>query len=294
MFSSKNNRSKAFTMLEILLAFAITLPILLVIARVSATISGTYWKMLDRRIATSRAASVFSILQDPLYHVGFAMLPESDFSSQFFTTIVEPFSWRCPISCPTSDKLRIIYAAPLYTLIQNNVATEDGACNINFTTAIDANQFSVSIYDIKTYVILHSTTAENKVFRIVSLASSSLRVISKTDDKYVIGKNAMVMGLRAMEATVDEGVFRTKDFRTTGVQPRINGIWAIHFELEKSKKLITVTLIASGDRECDDPRVEGKEILPSKLIEALPSLLTKTKRNLFCYKRSFFLANLGD
>ena len=281
-------------MLEILLAIAVCLPILLVVARTATTVSASYWKMLDKRIATSRADSVFSLLQDPIYHAGYSMLPESEFASQFFNTIVEPFSWGCAVSCPTSEKLRVIYAIPLYTLVKSTVETKDGSCDFDFTTSIDANQFSVSIYDIKTYVVLHSATSENKIFRIINANSSYLRVTNKMDTEYDIGANGMVMALRAMEATADGGVFRTKDFRTSGVQPRVDGIWKIHFDLNKSKKLVTVTVISSSDHECDTPSASGADVLPSELASELQSLLAQTKRNLFCYKRSFFLANLED
>ena len=294
MFSSKNRRHTAFTVLEILLAFAISLPILLVIVRTATSVSESYWKMLDRRIAISRANSVFSLLQDPICHAGFAMLPESEFASQFFNNVVEPFSWGCAVSCPTSDKLRVIYAAPLNTLVKDTVEAEDGSCDFDFTLSTDVNQFSTSVYDIKTYVLLHSATSENKVFRILSRNSNYLRVSNKMDTEYDIGANGMVMALRAIEATADGGVFRTKDFRTSGVQPRVDGIWKIHFDLNKSKKIVTVTVISSSDRECDTPSASGADVLPSELASELQSLLVQTKRNLFCYKRSFFLANLED
>ncbi|MDO4218843.1 MAG: hypothetical protein Q4C78_02510 [Synergistaceae bacterium] len=293
MFLSKSSSHRGFTILEILLAFAITLPAIFIISRTIATVSDSYWRMLDRRIATSRANSVFALLKQPLYHAGFAMLSGKEFSSHFFSSITEPFSWGWAISCVTNEKIRIFYALPLYTLVKNNISTDAGSCAIDFTSAIDANKFSVSAYNIKSYVILKSANIDNKVFRITSATSNYIRVISQTDSSYSIGKNDMVMGLRAIEASANNGIFYTNDFRTSGVQPRIDGIWKIHFVYDEIKRLVTVTLIATGDRECDTPRVEGKEILPSELIDELSSLLAKTKRNLFCYKRSFFLANLN-
>ncbi len=280
-------------MLEILLAFVIALPTLLIVSRAAVMVSDSYWRILDRRIAISRANSVFALLKEPLYHTGFAMQTGNEFCNQFYSSITEPFSWKCAISCPTSEKIRIFYAVPLYTLVKNNITTESSSCDVDFTSTLDVNQFSVSAYNIKSYVILKSANIENKVFRIVSAKNNYIRVTSQTDSSYSVGKNDMVMGLRAIEASVDNGIFYTNDFRTSGVQPRIDGIWKIHFAYDEVKKNVIVTLIATGDRECDTPRVEGKEILPSELLDELPTLLAKTKRNLFCYKRSFFLANLN-
>lgn len=292
MSLSKNKFHRSFTVLEVLLAVVITIPVILIISRLGATVSDSYWRMLDRRIATSRANSVFSLLKEPLYHTGFAMLPDSEFSSQFVSAIVEPFSWRSALSFPTNEKIRIFYAVPLYTLVKNNVSTETGSCDVAFSSTVDANQFSVSSSNIKSYVILKSANIDNKVFRIIAAANNYIRVASVTDSDFAIGKNDMVMGLRAIEASAYNGVFYTKDFRTSGVQPRIDGIWKIYFEYNEAKKYITITVIASSDRECDAPRVEGKEILPSELLADLPLLVLQTKRNLFCHKRSFFLANM--
>lgn len=296
-------RHRGFTYIECLVALLISAFVFLPLYTSFRGTIRTYRLFQDRRIAESRIESVGAILRNPAFYCG-AGLPSSSsvYKKAFGSVAAAPFSWSGPISIDESDSgasdgcLHIAYAYPYPggCLTADEYTVGKSSTSVTFKTAPDTSLFDLTVStkatSVKNWVLFLNSYPRRAPMVITSASNKILKLKNYLYDEVTVRQMDKLMLFRALICWAEGGKLYTKDYRTTGNQPRVNGICDIRFEREDS--LLTVYVIARGDDDKLAPgRIVNEDACRADLLEAWRG---KSDYILYCEKFVWPLPNLGS
>jgi len=243
-----------FTLVEILIALAISSIILLV------TVSSLYLYIFhfeqtdELTAARQRAETALAILNRPLLQAGMGAPRSADLFQEAFSGLTAIDSWNGPVNVlsesTTGDALEFTFAMPAGIGVESadiTTLTDDTVTSVlTLSETPDADSFSTSVTSTKGWVLLPSTvvplriTAENGDLLTVAIAAGSTQeaVIYQFDE---------LQQLRAMKVWSNGTSLYTEDLTMgSGQQPRVEGISGIHFSFSTDGRVLQVTLLARG------------------------------------------------
>ena len=254
--SRRTRRLRAFTLIELIIAVALAVAVTPPVVAALKNASRLYKICRDERIAERRAETVAAVLKMPLRHCGLGIpMRAEEYKKAFGSKIIEPFNWDGPVSVTgesgKSGRLRIAYAFPEGSRATEACAGTGGSASPRMTREPDENYFDMDLFDksrsVKNWVLFPDAYPEKTPLTVTGISGRTLRLRSYTEDEYDIPKGAPLFLFRALECWSDGEKFYTRDFRTTGGQPRADGVIGARFELNDEKNLLTLCLMVRGE-----------------------------------------------
>lgn len=292
-----------FSYIECLAALLISAFVFIPLYSAFRSIFNTYRLFQDRRTAESRIEFVGGILRKPVFYCG-AGLPASsaDYKKAFGSKTTEPFGWSGPISIVESESgasdgcLRLAYAYPYpgRCLTSDEYTVGTSTTSIAFQTTPDTSLFDLDIYNktssVKNWVLFLNSYPRRVPIVVTSSSGKTLKMKNYLYDEVVVPLNDKLMLFRALKCWSEDGKLYTKDYRTTGNQPRVDGICDIRFE--RNDSLLTIYVIARGEDDTLAPgRIINKDACRADLLEEWRD---KSDYILYCEKFVWLLPNLGS
>lgn len=265
-----------------------------------STVSGRVALYLDYRTASSRAARAAVLLKAPVFYCGYGMPTDAqEYKKAFDDQITEPFSWNGPISsmsraCP-NDELRVAYARPGASRTSRAILSDGPTAVVEFSKNPDANEVaSASSFSkpksVKNWIVFGSAVPLSAPFSITKIEDRSLTVKSYSAENFSIPQCERMYLFRAMKVFCRNGCLYTADYRTSGEQPRVDGVCDMRFDVDRNKKELTVYILVKGNATYDSPRdIIGKESWPDDYLR--PWLENLPHYQLYASRRTWRLPN---
>ncbi|MCQ4813452.1 prepilin-type N-terminal cleavage/methylation domain-containing protein [Cloacibacillus evryensis] len=299
--STGADRRAAFTLAECLVALMV---ISVILSLFFSPFKGALYvcrAFVDRRVAESRIWTACGILRGPIFYCALGIPGDAgEYKKSFGSQLGAPFSWDGPVSV-TSDKngrsngcLRLAYAYPELCRTRQEGGVGKVAAGIRFDTAPNRDHFDLDLYDksksVKNWVLFENCRPRRSLLLVTKASGSELELKNYGEEEAVVSKGERLLLFRAMECWAWDDKLYTKDFRTTGDQPRENGICDIRFYLDDGKNLLTVYLVARGGDETLAPGgIVGEENCRE---EILAQWRGRSRHILYCAKFSWPLPNV--
>lgn len=232
----------------------------------------------DRRIAESRICTVGAVLRIPVFYCTLGIpLDAGEYKKSFGSNLSSPFSWNGPISVTQGRDgkadgcLRLAYGCPEPCRTQREYGVGKTAAPLRFDTAANQNYFALDLHDksqsVKNWVLFENCVPRRTPLVVTRASGYEFQLKTFLADEAVVPKGDRLLLFRAVECWALNDRLYTKDFRTTGDQPRENGVCDIRFYLNGDRSRLTVCLIVRGDDDSLAPgRVVGAEKCPEELL----------------------------
>ncbi|GAB6280913.1 MAG: hypothetical protein STSR0007_10380 [Thermovirga sp.] len=252
----------AFTLVELLIAVAIGAIVLLSAVSFLFSFILNLEQMDEHTVATQRAEMVLTILGNPVLQSGLGMPSETAEFRESLAGLSVISEWSGPVEISTTtnanDTLHIAYGMGTgLGVVSSDVGSvgDDGTAVLTLSSSPGTNAFSVNSLDIpKGWCLL---PASGVPLRITELSGSDLSVtvasgssinadFSQFDQLYML--RGMVVGV----TTGTNPSFCTNDLMGGGPQPRVQGISGLHFEFDSDTGVISVVVLARGNKRHDD------------------------------------------
>lgn len=262
----------AFTLAECLVALLI---ISLILPALFSPLKNTlyaYRLYRDRRIAESRIWTVRAILRNPVFYCALGLPVEAGlYKTAFGAKLGQPFSWEGPISVlPGPDDglpgglLRLAYAYPELCRTRSGGLIGKTASAVRFDAAPNRDYFALDLFDktgsVKNWVMFENSRPPRVPLVVLKASGAELELKNYLADEVFVPRGERLLLFRALECWARDGKLYTKDFRTTGEQPRENGVCEIRFYLDGGGRALTVCLVVRGDDETLAPgRIVGAD-----------------------------------
>lgn len=262
----KQNNYVGVTLVEILLStflFLIIIPSLLALLLQTRNF---FIKLNDYRTAHNRAFSTISLLRYPVFYCGLGVpMDPAEYKQSFGSSRFQPFNWAGPISVVKSSsgsedsELRILFAKCDYKKLKSSFKYKEQGTVITITNKVDKNSIiplsSGPVNNIKNCIVFKSSfpNINPLIVRWVSNDLTSLEIESYLNSEYFkLYKNDSIYLLSALKVFCKNGILYTNDFKTSGDQPRIDGIQDIRFYLDNNKKFITIYILSRGNSQSQE------------------------------------------
>lgn len=274
----KIHRKVALSLVELMISIVILLIIstpLLSTLRVSTNRMLSYTEFIKAYTRTSR---VEALLKAPLFYCGLGMpVSAIKYKQSFGNQKYAPFQWEGPISIcrgPSgfdNSELRVSYARPGSIRLTEMTQSDTSEGEVKLHRSPDLNEigdtFSDNSSDTRNWVFFPTSIPPSAPYCVMGLSEKVMTVKNGMGRPFSISKGDMVHNLRAMTVYANNDVLYTKDFHTAGDQPRISGILDIRFDTDIKHKIVSVYILARGDRIYDSPQeIKGKEEWPEEYI----------------------------
>lgn len=257
MIKTVKKRRPAFILTEAVIACCLLILILTLTAEAVGTASLFYQKKRDLEMAESRAENILSMLRMPLYYCG-AGLPSSaaEYKKAFNKKTSAPFSWNGPISVADEIDgrkdavLRITYGQPDNSYIIDFTTAGDYKNELHFDKAPPTEYLSLGYYNPSSFLKnwLAAPDGPGRIpFYAVSQSGKKLTVNNYMEKDLSFKKRTRLLYIRALESYARGGIFYTNDFRTSGSQPRENGVIDARFRI--SGNMIRIYLLVRGENK---------------------------------------------
>lgn len=184
----------------------------------------------------------------------------------------EPFNWPGPISVKlysgrADAELRIAYGYPSGVL--SCYSNHEGGTLASIAVQKEFKGGYVSAYsktpaDVKNWLLFGSVSPPNIPFAVKRINGRGLTV-SSCAESFLLGHGDEAHYFRAVIYHSNGEIFYSKDFRTSGEQPRVDGVADMRFKLDKAAGLLTVYILARGSIKTESgPKVRGAEKWPAE------------------------------
>ena len=228
---------------------------------------------IDEKIAMLRIAKAESTLKPAVFYCGYGMPGESKlYRKAFGKQGTEPFNWAGPIvvrpySGRADAELCIAYGYPsgvlsYYSYVING-ALADIAVQKEFSGGLVA-AYDNQPKEVKNWILFSSVRPPNTPLAVKQLKGRSVKVSSGAES-FRLDEGDEAHYFRAVIYHCNGETLYSKDFRTTGVQPRTEGIVDMRFQLDKATGTLTVIILARGGIRSDTgPEIRGAEKWPAE------------------------------
>lgn len=231
-------------------------------------------KVNDYRVSQLRLFSVQTLLRYPLFYCGHGLSVNSEeYKKSFGNSRFQPFNWDGPVSVIKSStgtentELRIVYSKCEYVKLKNNFTYKKDGEVISLSKPLEKNSImpitSATINNIRNCIVFRSSFPGNNplIVRWASGDQTRLEIESFANkEHFTLYKNDTLYLLAAMRVFVKNGILYTNDLKTSGDQPRINGIEDLRFFINDDKTLLTAYILSRGDyRYSENKNIIGIE-----------------------------------
>jgi prepilin-type N-terminal cleavage/methylation domain-containing protein len=283
MFCGRTMRSpvnkRGFTLVELLVTISIVMLIIPSFMYFFKTSLDRAVHYLDYRCAVTRISMAESLLRLPVYYCGYGMPLSADIFHESFGNIrSEPYYWDGPISVITYNGkqnalLRVVYGMPANSVTASAFKYDTLYKTIHmskeFTPLYLTADFFGYTRSIRSWVLFGGMTPETMPLQIRNINGQNLLVKSYLNDKFMIPKGDELYLLSAMKIFVKNDVLYTYDFKTTGEQPRVQGIMDMRFIVDKKLGKITAYVLARGNAKrnyAGQKAINGAEACPPEIV----------------------------
>ena len=290
-----------FILAEILISLLIFIVITAAILTTLKLSTEKITSFLDCRKAAVRIAKANALLKSPVFYCGYGMpVAGGSYKKAFGGQKFDPFRWEGPISAyygPSgliNSELRITYAVPGIVRLSEMTFSEADENLIRLDKFPEkgtiGESFAGCSYDIKNWVLFSSSFPPALPFCITGSYGRSLMVKNNFSTSFSLSKGDRMHHLRALKVYCLNDTLFTRDFRTSGDQPRVTGIRDMRFDVDIHAKRLTVYVLARGDHIYGEKRpIIGAKSWPREYID--PWLSKETKYQLFASKTTWRLQN---
>lgn len=249
--AAASGRLRAFAIVELIVALTLAAAVAPPVFAGLRNAARLYRLCRDERVAERRAGTVAAVLKMPLRFCGLGMPSNpSEYKKAFGSKLAAPFSWDGAVSVE-GGRLRVAYAFPEGSRSSEPCAGSVYEASPKVTRAPDSSSFDMGLWDksssVKNWVLFPDAYPERAPLTVTNVSGSTLRLRSRTEEKYEIPKGARLFLFRALECWSDGEKFYTRDFRTTGGQPRADGVLGARFELNEERNMLTLCLMVRGE-----------------------------------------------
>lgn len=255
-------RKQGFTLVEVLIALLLGTVIAGAVVTVLIVYVFNFEQTDDITAARQRGEMVISILDGPLLHAGLGMPDTSpDFYDSFRVndTYVSNLldtdedKLRSPVQLEdSSSDLYICYAMPSGNVVSGSEDISGGSFDISMEKDINNTYIEANKNTFKSWItfptggvpmFIATKTGTKGLDGILPESEKSSGLISQYDELHYI---------RLMHAWVDGSTFYTEDMKIASQQPRVEGIEDIFFDHDSENGLLTVYVLARGNKEDSD------------------------------------------
>ena len=297
----KTKDPNGFILAEILISLLIFIVITAAILTTLKLSTEKITSFLDCRKAAVRIAQAHALLKSPVFYCGYGMpVAGGSYKKAFGGQKFDPFRWEGPISAyygPSgliNSELRITYAVPGIVRLSEMTFSEADENLIRLDKFPEkgtiGESFAGCSYDIKNWVLFSSSFPPALPFCITGSYGRTLMVKNNFSTSFSLSKGDRMHHLRALKVYCLNDTLFTRDFRTSGDQPRVTGIRDMRFDVDIHAKRLTVYVLARGDHIYGEKRpIIGAKSWPREYID--PWLSKETKYQLFASKTTWRLQN---
>lgn len=302
-YSGPKRVHKASVLISVMCALAIimmTIPTALTSLRQTANTAAVYY---DRRYAEHRISMTVALLRAPVFYCGIAMPYDAkSYKSSFMDSGFEPFCWEGPINVESSvsggenSVLKIAYGVPSGIKVTEFKDYSGKSKIIKLSRSEDEARIEAKRYGAPKYVknvVMFARSFPSPtplVVRTKEVGSSVMQVESASDPEYRVREGDELIYFRAIKVYAESGVLYTDDYRISGIQPRIDGIESVYFDLDKDTKIITMYILAKGKVLHDDEKsITWIENCPEKIVRKWEAKKSRYRR--YACKVTWRLAN---
>lgn len=253
----KNNFRRASILIELLISMFIVAVIFPVAVSLLKQTADSILSLYDKRVALQRIASTEALLDYPLYYCGYAMpLDSFNYQRAFNHQTEEPFCWDGPISvdmCNSKNNalLKIAYGKREKIVVSTSLHYDylNRTLRLNKKCPTDNIKASSSDFpsNVQSYILLSSQSTAPVPLSVKQISGNSLLIGKTVNDNFTIFMNDSIFLFCAIKVYADNNILYSKDFRTSGVQPRVNGVMDMRFFLDLEHRYITVYTLVMGN-----------------------------------------------
>lgn len=297
------NRHKASLLIEILLATAIIATIFPVMPTLLKQATDTFLSLYDKRIALQRIISAEGLLENPIFYCGYAMPCNAEDYKNCFNNASEPFSWEGAISVTDYNgrknaALRIVYGKRENLRVATKFNYAEGVSDtIHLSGKVNSDNIKASSAaqpsKVQNYVLFASMSRAAVPLPVRKATASEVTVSGSIYSNFVIPEQDTLYLLCALKLYAQDGKLYSNDYRTTGIQPRIDGIEDIRFFVDKTHKTVTTYILAQGETETKRAEIVltdfEEDAQNAQLLKEWRALTRKTR--LYASKRTWRLPN---
>lgn len=259
------NKRGAFVLPILLVAMAIILMIAPALLETLKLTAEQVSAAIDRRTAVDRALSAVALLRAPVFYCGYGMPSETAaYQNAFFAQKnKEPFCWDGPVcvsgkSGRANAELRLAYGMPSGTSAKYSFSN-GGAANVALQNPLTSDSDLIQPRNegkpsnVKNWVLFGAMMPPSVPFAVKTAFGNTLGVQSAASG-FVIPEGEEVYLLRAVKAYCENGCLYTENYRSSGAQPRVQGIVDMRFELDKAAGTLTVYVVSRGNLSVTGPQ----------------------------------------
>ena len=250
------NRRGAFLLPDCLAALFCAGILFTLLTAVLLPVSRLQSELDDRRTAILRAENVAAKLRLPALFCGIGLSKDPALYKRGFNNRSEaPFFWNGPLEITSGVKnlpasgLRIVYGCFDGLVAAKRSSSSTGAITVTLKSKPSDSNFEPDLYNkqssVKNWVVLDGRTLSSPLW-LTGLSDRLLSLKSVNDKSLTVRREEKLFLVRAIECWAADGVFRTNDLRTTGNQPREDGICDLRFRLDGEARLLEIFILVHG------------------------------------------------
>jgi len=253
----KNNFKRASILIELLISMFIVAAIFPAALSLLKQTADNILSLYDKRVAMQRIASAESLLDYPLYYCGYAMpLDSFNYQRAFNHQTQEPFCWDGPISVDMRNSknnalLKIAYGKREKIVVATNLHYDSSNRTLSLNKKCPTDNIKASSSDfpsnVQNYLLFSSLSTAPVPLSVKQISGTSLLLGKTVNDNFMIFMNDPVFLFCAMKLYAENNILYSKDFRTSGVQPRVKGVVDMRFFPDLEHRYITVYTLVMGD-----------------------------------------------
>lgn len=297
------NKHKASLLIEILIATAIIASIFPVMPTLLKQAADIFLSLYDKRIAAQRIISVESLLESPLFYCGYAMPCDAAEYKSTFNNTSEPFSWDGAISVTDyggrkNAALRIVYGKRENLRVASKFNFSEGISEtIYLSGKVNSDNLKASSANfpskVQNYVLFASMSRAAVPLPVRKISSNGITISGSIYKNFVIPAQDTLYLLCALKLYAQDGKLYSNDYRTTGIQPRLDGIEDLRFFLDDTHKTLTTYTLVRGETENQKAELVLTDFEEdSKNTQFLKEWRAKvSKTRLYASKRTWRLPN---
>lgn len=231
---------------------------------------------IDDKVIMLRVANVESSLKTAIFYCGYGMPANSKkYKSAFGNQTKEPFNWPGPISVQsysgrTDAKLRVAYGYPSGVAAYKTIAASGALDYITIQKEFGSGMvladgnLSKAPSSVKSWILFGCISPLSTPLAVRKLSGRSVQVSSAaTSFRIDYGDEAYYFRAGTYYTNADR--LYCNDFRTTGDQPKADGIVDMRFKLDKDAGLLKVYILVHGNLKLrSGPKVKGAERWPAE------------------------------
>ncbi|MDO4952226.1 MAG: hypothetical protein Q4E34_00185 [Synergistaceae bacterium] len=263
-------------------------------------------RLYDTRTALQRICAAEAVMKQPVFFCGYGMPSDAaEYKKTFQNASSEPLSWEGPVSVASYNgrnnaQLKIAYAKR-EKCFTSAKTTFTGSGTVKFNQNLPSDKikaaYSGEYAGIKNYVFFGGMSPKPVPLLISKISGNSLVLGTSSQGSFCIPSGEVLYLFCAMKLYAADGKLYSYDYRTSGSQPRVDGIEDVRFILKNGRtKQLAVYILARGNKERRERKIKlldfEKDASNAELLKEWGRL--ECKKTLYASKTVWSLTNCVD